>query len=338
VEAGKPLHRFVGVGLVALVLLTGCKSGTQPDPQTVSPSPSPSVGHASPSASVANPKPPWPDGGDPVAVVGGKSITRAELSERLFAMYGADMLQELMLREVVRQESERLGITVTEEELERELRKMSEGYGSEAEFYQAMQRLLGMDRAEVREDARYHLLLVKLATRDVDVPESEIRRYYDEHKQEFGAQLRFELSWILTATKQDAEQLFTSLKAGADFGELARRHSIDDATAEQGGDLGWVERTEPFIDEALLAAAENMRVGEAVGPIQTGQGYALLLLRGKKSTPGKNYEDVRDEIRLQLAMERAQSIQQLQRSLLDKYGARVLDPKLKLPVLEESFY
>ena len=118
------------------------------------------------------------------------------------------------------------------------------------------------------------------------------------------------------------------LAQGADFAELARRYSQDAATVDDGGEWGWVDEQDPFIDAALLEAARKMQIGEATGPLQVSLGYAVLRLDGKSRLEGKAYADVRDEIKRQLAMEQAISMQDLQQALLAKYGAKVLDPDL----------
>lgn len=338
-----PLYAASMIGLIGLLILAGCSGDAAgPDAHATTPGPAGSSAahggvkdHASgsPSRTAGVTGKPTGNGAteEAVAVVGGKEITRSELTERLMTGYGAEVLRDLMLREAVAREAESLGAVVTEEELDRELRKMSEGYGSEAEFYASMQRQLGMDRAAVRDDARYHLLMEKLATWDVRIAETDIRQYYEDHPQEFGASVQYKLSWILLGTKSDSERMLGDLENGADFADLAKRYSLDGVTADQGGQLGWVDKRDPFQDAKLLAAAGRLEVGEIAGPIQTDLGYAIVQLNGKKTLQGKAYEDVHEEIRRGLAMAQAQSMQDLQRSLLAKYGAKVLDPQLTLP-------
>ncbi len=61
---------------------------------------------------------------------------------------------------------------------------------------------------------------------------------------------------------------------GADFAELARSHSIDEASKSSGGELGVLNRTDlsPAIESAVFAAND----GDVVGPIKTDQGYHVL--------------------------------------------------------------
>lgn len=319
-----PLKRLVWSALVSLTVgTTGCAIGSsgedpgQPPSPSASPSPSGSL-----AASAAD---------EAVAEVGGKKITRSELTERLLSGYGAEVLREMMLHEAVNQESAKLGLTAGDVEIEREISGMSEGYGSEQEFYDSMLQQLGMDREAVKEDARYRILLEKLTVRGIHVPEADIRRYYADHKQEYGPRKQYELAWILTGTEKEADAVLGKLEAGADFAELAGQYSIDDMTADSGGNLGWVDETDPLQNAKLIAAASRIQVGEAAGPIQTDQGYVVLMLNGRKIAEGKDYESVKDEIARQLALEKAPSMHDLEQSLLAKYQARTLDPKLKLP-------
>lgn len=341
-----PLYAAGLVGLIGLLIMSGCSGGAA-GPQASASSPGPSGTGAATGGVKDHAEEPglkgdvgggtrggaagMPNAEEAVAVVGGKEITRSELTEHLLTGYGAEVLRDLMLREAVAREAASLGAEVSEEELDRELRKMSEGYGSEAEFYASMQRQLGMDRAAVREDARHHLLLEKLASWDVKIAEADIRKYYVDHPQEFGARIQYKLSWILLGAKNESERVLGDLEKGADFSELAKQYSLDGVTADEGGQLGWVDERDPFQNAKLLAAAAELEVGEIAGPIETDLGYAVLQMNGKKTLQGKAYEDVHEEIGRQLAMAQAKSMQDLQRSLLVKYGAKVLDPRLVLP-------
>jgi len=84
-----------------------------------------------------------------------------------------------------------------------------------------------------------------------------------------------------TRTKQQAEQQIEALKAeleaGADFAELARKHS-DCPSSRSGGDLGQFGRGQmvgPFEQ-----AAFGMAVGETSGVVETDFGYHLIRRTG----------------------------------------------------------
>lgn len=64
------------------------------------------------------------------------------------------------------------------------------------------------------------------------------------------------------------------IAAGADFADLATRHSADSATARKGGDLGWLSPgdTVPPFEEAMNALAP----GEISEPVQSSFGWHII--------------------------------------------------------------
>ncbi|MDB4868760.1 MAG: hypothetical protein JWR03_3093 [Cohnella sp.] len=314
-NTGRPLRWLVWVTLLSTVVgLTGCLSAMPSG--KVTPAPNASDGKSDPTKD------------ESAATIGGITITRSELADRLISSYGANVLRDMMLHEAVQREAGKFGFTVTDKEMERELKTMSEGYESQDEFFAEMKKQLGMDRTAVREDASYRLLLEKLATRNVHISDAEIARYYKEHVSEYGPHRPFELALIVTATKHEANGVLAQLEQGADFGTLAGQYSIDASTAQTGGYLGWVDEKDTFQDPKLLQSAAQLKEGEASGPILTNAGYAVLELKGTKSTPRQELSAVQEDIRRQLAMEQAIPIHQMEQQLLEKYGAKVLDPRL----------
>jgi peptidyl-prolyl cis-trans isomerase D len=71
-----------------------------------------------------------------------------------------------------------------------------------------------------------------------------------------------------------ADSLIIELRDGADFAELAREHSSDPGSAQNGGDLGWFGRgrmVEPF-----ERAAFGAQVGDIAGPVETQFGVHII--------------------------------------------------------------
>ena len=78
---------------------------------------------------------------------------------------------------------------------------------------------------------------------------------------------------ILVKTKAEAEKLKQQLAGGADFGKLAKKHSLCNS-AKQGGDLG------EFPPGKMVKAFDNVVFKKPVltvhGPIKTQFGYHLI--------------------------------------------------------------
>jgi len=111
-------------------------------------------------------------------------------------------------------------------------------------------------------------------TRPPEISEEAIQEAYKKMAQ------RYRVRHILTYTREDAEKAAARIRAGEAFGEVASQVSVS-ATAGRGGDLGFV--IWGILDPSLEAALETMQVGEVRGPIESDQGWNLLLLEEKVS-------------------------------------------------------
>lgn len=76
--------------------------------------------------------------------------------------------------------------------------------------------------------------------------------------------------------RQTVQDLAAKLESGADFAALAREHSDDQATVEQGGKLDWITRGTMVagFEEALF----KLKVGQVSAPVKTEFGWHLIKL------------------------------------------------------------
>jgi parvulin-like peptidyl-prolyl isomerase len=106
------------------------------------------------------------------------------------------------------------------------------------------------------------------------LPYTEVsERDYEQFMEKMKTEFRF--SHILVASKELADSLYRELQQGGDFGILARTRSIDQSSAVQGGDLGflsWAARLEPTFRETAFA----LEIGENSEPIQTSFGWHII--------------------------------------------------------------
>lgn len=93
--------------------------------------------------------------------------------------------------------------------------------------------------------------------------------------------------------EQKINDLYTQLRQGADFADLAATYSDDPGSAGRGGDLDWVSEEDmigPF--EAVM---KNTAVGDYSAPFKTQFGWHILELEGKRQ------HDVSDQYRRNMA-------------------------------------
>ncbi|WP_083938225.1 peptidylprolyl isomerase [Paenibacillus daejeonensis] len=256
-----------------------------------------------------------------IATVGGESITLGELQQQLTLQYGHDLLRTMMVRQAIRLEVEASGITITDAELEQELQQMTAGYEDKESFYRAMEDQLGLTKEDVHRDLQYRLKLEKIAIRDIEVSDQEVDAYLQENKDQYAPRVQVRLSWIVTESRRLAEQAMDELAEGADFAKLADNYSTDDFTSAQGGDMGMIEMDDPFIEEAVLDAVDELAVGDITGPLQVDAGFAIIRLAERRVNIQPDERTIREMARKQLALSDALPLPAVEDQLLEKYEA-----------------
>lgn len=119
--------------------------------------------------------------------------------------------------------------------------------------------------------------------------EEQLREYFEGHQEAFTLGKRASLN-IAMVEKEPApydweisynriQSLYDSVKNGADFAEMAQRHS-DDRTAEAGGDLGWFAKGQMVAEFDRMAF--NLSEGDLSQPFRTQYGWHILLHHGFK--------------------------------------------------------
>jgi foldase protein PrsA len=264
-----------------------------------------------------------------VAKIGSREITLRELQTALQTQHGADLLNQMLDREAIRFEGSEAGIQVETTEIERELRRMQQGYESEEQFYQSMKEQLGMTKEQLREDVYYKLLLDKIATKNISVTDKQVDDYIKNHPDEFKVVTELSIQQIIVSTREQANKVVAELNKGEDFAILARDRSIDDATANHGGDLGWIEEDDPFMAEGIMSAARQLKPGEFSKPITVEHGFAIVKLKDRriKSNPERPF--IRENVRKELALQSAPPLKDIVKNLRVKWGAEIKDPTLK---------
>ena len=129
----------------------------------------------------------------------------------------------------------------------------------------------------------------------IDIPESEIQQYYEEHKEDYREPEKRKIQYALfpvvptradsEAVWQDAMDLIKRIKEGEDFASLAKTYSEDPGTRDKGGDLGFFGRgtmVKPFEDAVFSA-----KVGQIVGPVKTPYGLHIIKIEEKKRENGE---------------------------------------------------
>jgi len=129
--------------------------------------------------------------------------------------------------------------------------------------------------------------------------ESELRQEYNRTKEEIHA------AHILVETKQEAEDIYNQLKAGADFEELAREKSIDPSAKTNGGDLGFFTwgKMVPEFQQAAFALKE----GEISQPVQSSYGWHIIKLLERREKEQPPFEESKSLIETKVENEKREN-------------------------------
>jgi len=126
---------------------------------------------------------------------------------------------------------------------------------------------------------------------DADV-EQEALKAYNRAKEQIGPRGLLQPAHILIRVATDAGQsaqdkakaridsVYSALKGGADFAELARKVSDDKGTAAKGGQLPWIGPNQTFkeFEDAAYALQTNQMSQPFLSPV----GWHIILMKGRK--------------------------------------------------------
>lgn len=240
------------------------------------------------------------------------------------------VLREMIDEQLLLEKGKELGIT-GETETVKQLNKMRQDMGLPT--MQALEdeaKKQGISFEDYKESIRTRVVTQQVIGQEVGskihITNEEVQDFYNQHKQEMSGPEEITLSEILVSThpkpaadkdaegdaadKQDentaedpalvakadakAKVIYTQLKTGAKFDELAKKES-DGSTAAQGGPLGTFKKGElakEFEDKTL-----SLKPGEFTEPIRTKQGFLILKVDAHRSAGIPPLKEVEDKIR-----------------------------------------
>jgi len=145
--------------------------------------------------------------------------------------------------------------------------------------------------------------------------DAEIRAFYDKNPDKFKQDESVRASHILfrvdenadAATKkkvmEQAQAVLKEARGGADFAELAKKHSAD-GSAQQGGDLNYFTHGQmvPPFDQAAFA----LKPGEISDIVTTQFGYHIIKVTDRKPATAVPFDQVSGRIKDFLAEQQKQ--------------------------------
>jgi peptidyl-prolyl cis-trans isomerase SurA len=157
-------------------------------------------------------------------------------------------------------------------------------------------------RREIEEDMIYSYMRQQQAKSGSTVSPVRIEDFYNENKERFNQEDSARLRLIqLTRAPEDTdetlrakgEQIVAELNGGADFADVARKHS-QDTRKTKGGDMGWVRRAD--LRKEFSDVIFNLNKGERSELLITPEGAYLFLVEERKFAGTLPIDEVRPDI------------------------------------------
>jgi peptidyl-prolyl cis-trans isomerase C len=241
-----------------------------------------------------------------------------------------DILEGLIEREVLYQESQKAGIKVKDQTIDEQLAAVKKRFPSEAEYKTALGKM-NLTEDEVKMQISRGLATRKLieqqVTNKIVITDVETQAYYEGNPQMFKQPGQVKASHILIKVEAGAddtqkaearkkiETVQQKIKAGGDFTELAKEYS-EGPSNTRGGDLGFFRRgqmVKPFED-----AAFTMKANDVSDIIETRFGYHIIKVYGIKPEQTQPYADVKDQLNQRIKQEKIEKKANLYISQLKK--------------------
>ncbi|SPD75115.1 PpiC-type peptidyl-prolyl cis-trans isomerase [uncultured Desulfobacterium sp.] len=261
-----------------------------------------------------------------VAVVNGSVITKDDFEKHMSAVQQQmasmgkslnndqlqslknDVLEEMIDRELLYQESKNNKVEIGESEVKEQLDMFKKQFPNEDEFKKELSRNhLSEDfiKSQIRQKLAIEQMIDKQIGDKITVSDEETKAYYNNNPQSFKKPEQVRASHILikvdakadeaqrAQARKKIEEIQQRIKKGEDFAALAKELS-QCPSAAKGGDLGYFSRgqmTKPFEDAAFAMAP-----GEVSNIVETDFGFHLIKIADKKPESVMAYEDIKDRL------------------------------------------
>ena len=237
------------------------------------------------------------------------AIISQRLAEQRTAMPPQDVLRKqvldrLIVQEVQLQRAGRLGLKISDEQLNAALNEIATRNNITLADLPRALASQGVDYGGYRENMRKEIALSSLRQRDViakiNITPRELEQFIERQKKLPSASTEYNVSHILIAVAQDASQkevddlakraqdIYERATGTEDFGRLAVAYS-NSQTALEGGSLGW--RKGPELPTFFAEEIVKLKPGGISKPIRTPSGFHLIKLNETRSTDGNRIID-----------------------------------------------
>ena len=267
-------------------------------------------------------------GNSPIAVVNGVRITESEFNERLIRNAGRETLQDMINRQLVKQMAEEAKITVSDEDLNKEVEQIKAQIPP-----QEFQRVLtarNTTEEEWREALKLEMIRHKLERKDVKYADKDLKEFFERFKDRYAVPTLVSISEIVVGSKEDAEEVLAELKKDkGKFADLARTYSQAPYTRANGGKRPPDMPLERVTPEPVKDAVAEMSVGEISSPIAAVGQWYIIKLDDKKAARKADWEKDKDRVKADYEGQNATPISRLIEEYVRQADVQIVDPRFQ---------
>jgi peptidyl-prolyl cis-trans isomerase SurA len=206
------------------------------------------------------------------------------------------VLERLIMEELQMQRAQRVGLQISDQMLNDAIAGIVTQNGVAFDDLPELLASQVVDYGEYRRDMRRQMTFEQLrrieVTGRISVAPREIEQCLAELDDNVVVNSEYNLSHILVsiaesatgediaAAEQEVTEVWQQIEDGADFGEMAVRHS-DSQTSLEGGNLGWMEGNQ--LPTMFSDVVGELAAGETSAPIRTVSGFHLVKVNELRS-------------------------------------------------------
>ena len=248
------------------------------------------------------------------AAPGGKQVPDFQM-----AQMKNQVLESLIDRELLFQESKKKGIQVKPEAVSDQLKNIQQRYPNKDEFKKLLNDM-GLTESDLQAQIAHGMAIQKLIDEEVadkiKISDEETKSYYDANPQLFQQPEQVKASHILIkvdANATDAQkaearkkikEVQQKVQKGEDFATLAKTYS-EGPSGPRGGDLGYFKRGQMV--KPFEAAAFSLKPNETSDIVETNFGYHLIKVVDKKPAKKTTYAEVKNRLNDRLKKQKMDS-------------------------------
>ena len=218
-------------------------------------------------------------------------------------------MNELIMLSLIRQEAKKNSIAIPREEVEGRLANWKEGYppGGFEEMLRKQNTTEEFLKNRIEEQVLIEKLTERLFGAETLVSNEEMKKYFDDNKNEFFRRSAVHAYQIVVPTVEEAKKIREEISGNKiTFESAARKYSLS-PDAATGGDLGFFSMNEKI---SAFNKAFSLKVGEISQPIKSKYGVHLLKVVEKQPSKKLSFSEAKDDVSKSLKRKKESSAYQ----------------------------